>query len=272
MADVDLVDGGDLVDGLQRQIPELKAGLRQLEDSLARLQRGGEIPVLTSPIRGQLASWAEYLGDAVSQLNSVLQSLNSPASIASAELPITAPERRESGPEKPLIGIEFPFEAVARVRWGGMGPGGIIRHLLNKEGRTPWSMLLDPGSRLADVLADDREILCLRIDPADLEKDRPGQWVCYDFRESRVRPTGYEVYTKFLRSWVIEGSLDGENWTELDRQTNNMDCKEQWTYASFPISDPVECRFVRLTQTGTNHAGANWLNVGDIEVFGTLFE
>jgi hypothetical protein len=103
----------------------------------------------------------------------------------------------------------------------------------------------------------------------------PGQWVCWDFREMRVRPTHYTIKTLCLKSWVVEGSLDGKSWTEIDRQTNNQDFKDRHLIptASFAVSNPAECRFIRLTQTGENPEHKNdYLYLSAVEFFGTLSE
>jgi uncharacterized coiled-coil protein SlyX len=51
----------------------------------------------------------------------------------------------------------------------------------------------------------------------------PGQWVCWDFHEMRVRPTHYTIASWYLQSWVVESSLDGDTWTEIDRKTDSDD-------------------------------------------------
>jgi hypothetical protein len=114
---------------------------------------------------------------------------------------------------------------------------------------------------------------------ADLTSDRwfnskkePGQWVRWDFREMRVRPTHYTIWTYCLKSWVIEGSLDGKSWAEIDRQTNNQDFQRDWNTVSFAISHPAECRFIRLTQTGKHHCHGDALFLRAVEFFGTLSE
>jgi hypothetical protein len=104
-------------------------------------------------------------------------------------------------------------------------------------------------------------------------KDEPGQWISWDFREMRVSPTHYTMMAYSPTSWVVEGSLDGTNWTEIDRQSDNEDFKKYQHTASFPISKAVECRFIRLSQTGKNDEGRDFL--GDlyvVEFFGTLSE
>jgi hypothetical protein len=44
-----------------------------------------------------------------------------------------------------------------------------------------------------------------------------------------------------MKSCVVEGSLDGENWTEIDRKTDNQDFKNHWVAetASFTAWNPV---------------------------------
>jgi hypothetical protein len=107
-------------------------------------------------------------------------------------------------------------------------------------------------------------------------KNSSEQWIRWDFQKKSILPTHYSVGSGLgwaLRSWVIEGSMDGTNWTELDRRSDNSDLHGgHWTVASFPISHPIECRIIRLTQTGENHRKDLSLAMSVFEVFGTLFE
>jgi hypothetical protein len=105
-------------------------------------------------------------------------------------------------------------------------------------------------------------------------KHEPGQWICWDFREICVQPTHYTIKSQWNRpkSWLVESSQDGENWVEIDRRTDNGDVNEaSWT-ASFAVCNSVECRFIRLTQTGKNHAYTDHLGINSVEFFGTLLE
>jgi hypothetical protein len=103
--------------------------------------------------------------------------------------------------------------------------------------------------------------------------DEPGQWVCWDFRDLRVRPTHYTICTPYLKSWVVESSQDGRSWTEIDRRKGTRDFTG-WGRASFAVSESksVDLRFIRLTQTDTNHKGWNLLVLAAVEFFGTLCE
>jgi hypothetical protein len=88
----------------------------------------------------------------------------------------------------------------------------------------------------------------------------------------RVRPTHYTIKAGYLKSWVVEGSLDGESWTEIDRQTNNQYFNGRYAPASFAVSNPAECRFIRLTQTDKRHDNYDSLLLYAVEFFGTLSE
>jgi hypothetical protein len=103
-------------------------------------------------------------------------------------------------------------------------------------------------------------------------KNEPGQWICWDFRDRRLRPTHYAIKNYGLKSWVVESSLDGENSTEINRKTDNKDLKYGWRTASFAVSNSSECHFIRLTQTDKRHGGKDFLFIGAFEVFGTLLE
>jgi hypothetical protein len=49
----------------------------------------------------------------------------------------------------------------------------------------------------------------LTSDSAFYSKDEPGEWICWDFREMRDRPTHSAMWTWGVKSWVVEGSIDG---------------------------------------------------------------
>jgi hypothetical protein len=152
---------------------------------------------------------------------------------------------------------------------------GIISYLSRKHGGnvqdkgivtiTSKSVDDDPKSAL-------RNIADLPSESKFRSKDEPGQWVCWDFGKMRVRPTHYTSKTKWLKSWVVEGSLDGEAWTEIDRKTDNEDLHDSTGQASFAVSNSAECRFIRLTQTGETHHEGDYLIIRSLEFFGTLLE
>jgi hypothetical protein len=103
--------------------------------------------------------------------------------------------------------------------------------------------------------------------------DEPSQWVRWEFPAKLVRPTHYTIQSAGcyqLKSWLIEGSMDGESWTELDRRKNDSHLKANFAIHSFDVKSLLECRFLRLTQTGKNDDDTNNLSFCSLEIFGSL--
>jgi hypothetical protein len=63
----------------------------------------------------------------------------------------------------------------------------------------------------------------------------PDQWVGWDFRELGVRPTHYAMLGRDMRSWVLEGSLDGVSWDEVDRRTDATELLANHTFRDPPV-------------------------------------
>jgi hypothetical protein len=108
------------------------------------------------------------------------------------------------------------------------------------------------------------------------------QWISWDFRNMRVRLTHYTIKTlKGLRSWSVQGSLDGDRWTEIDRQwdRDEFDCLKRRT-VSFAVRKPAEFRLIRLVQWDRfvpgDPSSYSWndrqLLLVAVEFFGTLCE
>jgi hypothetical protein len=181
--------------------------------------------------------------------------------------PIATPTPLVS-PSKSLKGSEFPLKEAKSVN-------GIISYLTRKHGGNVHDkeiVTITSKSVASDQYAV-RNTADITSHSYFLSKDAPAQWVCWDFHEMRVRPAHYTITNFRLKSWVVESSLDFMNWIEIDRETNNEDFKAgNWVTASFAVSKPAECRFIRLTQTGKTHNGYDWLTIRAFEFFGTLLE
>jgi hypothetical protein len=174
--------------------------------------------------------------------------------------------------EKSLSKAEFPMKAPKSLE-------GIISYLTTKHGGnvhekgivtiTSKSVCYDDPDyapqNVADLTSNSRFI-----------SEEPGQWICWDFREMRVRPTHYTIEAIWLKSWVVEGSLDGKSWTEIawvrDNHIFNGRCQTYIFIVSWAVLNSVECRFIRLTQTDKNHNGEDFLYLCSVEFFGTLSE
>jgi hypothetical protein len=114
-----------------------------------------------------------------------------------------------------------------------------------------------------------------------LSANSPNQWICYDFKELRVIPTHYTIRSRYddsvnndnLKSWFVEGSIDGQDWVELDRKENNRLINGQNLVHTFHVHTLMECRFIRLRHPGQSWR-TNWyrIAISSLEIFRTLIE
>jgi hypothetical protein len=94
----------------------------------------------------------------------------------------------------------------------------------------------------------------------------------------RIKPTHYSIRSRrdyngnHLRSWTLEGSMDGQSWQELDRRDNNTVLNSQGATATFSISQSSEIQMIRLRQLSQSSGGTNCLIVNAIELFGNIVE
>jgi hypothetical protein len=192
----------------------------------------------------------------------------SPKAIPPVRVQPTPTPSASSEPAKSQNTVEIPMKEAKSL-------DGMISYLTKKHGGNVQEKgIVTITSK--SVYNDDpmyalKHVADLTSDSGFWSKDEPGQWVCWDFREMRVRPTHYTIRADCLKSWVVEGSLDGSSWTEIDWQTDNQHFMGTNT-ASFAVSKPAEFRFIRLTQTGQNHGHDDRRILGAVEFFVALSE
>jgi hypothetical protein len=107
--------------------------------------------------------------------------------------------------------------------------------------------------------------------------NEPNQWICFDFKAMKIRPTHYSVRTCsggpntiHLKNWVIEGSADGTSWNEIDRRENNTDLNNSYAVKTFNVCRVDTFQMIRLRQIGLNHQNYNHLIFTAFELFGSL--
>jgi hypothetical protein len=110
-----------------------------------------------------------------------------------------------------------------------------------------------------------------------LSANEPNQSICFDFKTLRIEPTHYTIRTlnagpngSHLKNWVIEGSIDGTSWTEIDRHENNNDLNNRLALKTFAVSNVARFQMIQLRQIGLNHGSNNLLYFTAFEIFGSL--
>jgi hypothetical protein len=105
-------------------------------------------------------------------------------------------------------------------------------------------------------------------------------WICYDFRELRIIPTAYAIRSccdgmvgpTNLKSWVVEISINGNDWRQIDYKENNSELNDVNVCKTFAVSAADVCRFVKLTNIGRNYFGDDSICISSFEIFGHLVE
>ena len=76
------------------------------------------------------------------------------------------------------------------------------------------------------------------------------------------------------KTWVLEGSKDGQDWRILDEQKNNSSLRGTSKVQLFPISkeknNQESFEYIRIRQTGPNCLNANYFELNSVEFYGQL--
>ena len=156
---------------------------------------------------------------------------------------------------------------------------GIIRHLMNEISECEIYKIIDitsstySGQHLPKfaVSFDDEE----KFFQSQSEKNG---WICFDFKDHRVLPTDYKIRSycgspNYLKSWIVEGSIDNEKWEVIDSQEDSNLLEGRLFVSSFPISADKQkiFRYIRIRITGSSYSsGFYYLTLNSFELYGNL--
>ena len=115
-------------------------------------------------------------------------------------------------------------------------------------------------------------------------KNEQNSWICYHFKRGiTVSVTSYSIASYYRdsrgvgspKSWILEGSNDGRQWTVLDRRENDYHLAAQnYTVHNYLIvpASPQRYSYLRISQTGKNHHDGDTLTIAALEFIGTIFQ
>jgi hypothetical protein len=154
---------------------------------------------------------------------------------------------------------------------------GIICYLTGKyEGNVSDREIVSVSSSSCHSSYPARHAVDLQTTTYFQSDNSPNQWLCYDFKHQKVQPTHYSIHAPssnfYLRCWVLEGSLEGSTWNEIDRHTNDATTNNEHPIGTFKISNSIAYRYIRLRQTGKTANGSDSLILHGFEIFGKLIE
>jgi predicted nucleic acid-binding Zn-ribbon protein len=185
--------------------------------------------------------------------------------------------------ERALEQVTFPSQSMREIKcplktlfFAPTPLDGIIARLTQEHGGNVHDKnivtITSQSILMGDPVNSARNVADLTTDSRFCSRGEPEQWICWDFRTGRVRPTAYTIVgdSPWIMSWIVESSMDGGNWREIDRQTDSEALRKNLEGVSFPVSKSDECRFIRLTQTGPTCSNDHYMAIRAFEIFGTL--
>jgi hypothetical protein len=102
-------------------------------------------------------------------------------------------------------------------------------------------------------------------------------WIQFDFKTRSVSLTNYTIKSDgdsvdHLLHWSIDGSNDLVSWAKLDhRETNELNGQYiVKSYSCLSSESTSFFRYLRLTQRGKNSRDRDYLELGNLEFFGTV--
>lgn len=108
----------------------------------------------------------------------------------------------------------------------------------------------------------------------------PNSWICFRFNKHKINPSSYILKSYGSSSnhqpktWVLEGSKDGQDWRILDEQNNNSSLRGSDKVQLFSISkeknNKESFEYIRIRQTGPNCLNHDYFELNSIEFYGQL--
>ncbi|KAK8895217.1 hypothetical protein M9Y10_023659 [Tritrichomonas musculus] len=112
--------------------------------------------------------------------------------------------------------------------------------------------------------------------------ENPNSFIRFDLRNYCISVSAYTLkstkhgYPDYPKSWIVEGSNNESEWTQIDSQVNNSILCSNSKVHTFTISaqNVIEqpFRFVQIRLTGKSSRNAYCLEIANVEFFGKLFQ
>ena len=190
-------------------------------------------------------------------------------------------------------GSPFAVSVVATRVFTFSGPpyydnNGVIYYLATGGGTRPWTNPHESGVvtvSFTSVYDGTVAMFVANKVPADGDycytNSAANSWMSVSLNGKRVIPTGYVLSTdgcgvqgyNLLRSWHLEGSLDGSTWTTLREHTNEATLTQATPTGFWPV-DGASSAFsnFRILHTGPNTSGDYFLMATSFEIYGELLD
>jgi hypothetical protein len=101
--------------------------------------------------------------------------------------------------------------------------------------------------------------------------DNAIDWIYFHLKNKIIESIQDSVFLGWhpLKSWIVEGCIDGKNWILLDEK-NNCEAKVDKSLRTLPFQRSPAIQMIRSTQTRPTHSGPDYLILRRFEVFATI--
>lgn len=104
----------------------------------------------------------------------------------------------------------------------------------------------------------------------------PNSLICFEFKKYGLIPSNYTIKSvdggPYLKSWVVEGSPDNNEWIKIDERSNCSHLNGAKKICTFPISQQNDKIFksIRIRQTDLSWDNNHYVDINSIEFYGKL--
>jgi hypothetical protein len=105
-------------------------------------------------------------------------------------------------------------------------------------------------------------------------------WLCYEFKNKRIKPTHYSLRSRWdgstnnnnPRHWDVEVFNDGVEWIVVDQRRDNAEQNAKNVVRSFAVGPCEYCKYIRMHNQGLSWAGKTnrVIAVSSSEIFGQV--
>ncbi|EAY03445.1 hypothetical protein TVAG_412490 [Trichomonas vaginalis G3] len=110
-------------------------------------------------------------------------------------------------------------------------------------------------------------------------EEEKNPWLKFDFKQYQIKPTHYTLQSfncgqgySHMKSWVLEGLKEDDEWDILDTRTDNNDLNKVNGRETFECVANRYYRYIRLRMTGKNHFDGYYMCLQRIEFFGSYIK
>ena len=176
------------------------------------------------------------------------------------------------------LSIEEYFQPIL-LNWESNGDTNGILYYLGTNAKTEnWVNPHVSGKVICSISAGGNGnvgTLADRTLQSNYTPDVVNPWVGVDLKTTKLKLSRYtfrhDVNTGYYaRSWRLDGSNDGGNWTTLDTQTNNTQINAAGAWASIPVNITTPYQYFRITMTDRNTSTSYEFCCCEFEFYGEV--